>query len=311
SGRVEGEKAFYRLLSWTEGDFWFSPGAVDAEVRISLPVDHLVIEGMRQLDEMNAQRETLPHAENCLRLKVPRDRLPRGLRPTTQEILLLAEYYPLVQDILDHCPRPDFEVLQILKVLLEKGVLEEWKDSSGSENQRLPLLTSDEIILIKDHLGERDVFLDQASAKLVLLAAAAEDIRRFIQSLQGIVEFEPAPEFLLGEDRLGLGNVGLLSIAETFSLRLFALPATAETAPLWPPFCRRLFGVVSLSGSQELFSAVEFFKFRSRVPVVPVTFQAPREDAFLLRRGDRKCLRELLVYFLSNFRRPLAARENA
>jgi hypothetical protein len=68
---------------------------------------------------------------------------------------------------------------------------------------------------------------------------------------------------------------------------------------------------MSLSDSQELLSAKEFFKFRSRVPVVSVTFNEPREGAFLLRRGDRMSFRELLAFFASHFRRPVAARENS
>ncbi|WP_432823192.1 DUF4388 domain-containing protein [Trichloromonas sp.] len=310
-GRVDGDKAFYRMLDWIDGDFWFSPGAVDVEIRINAPVDHLVIEGLRQLDERNAQLASLPPLDACLEMKVPRDRLPRGLRPTTQEILILAEYYPLVQDILDHCPRPDFEVLQVLKVLIDKGVLAERKEGLTAEVSRIPLLSSDEIIVIKDHLGERDVLLDEASAKLILLAATAEDVRRFVQAMQGISEFEPAHDFLLGEECLGLGDVGRLAITETFSLRLFSLPATAETGPLWTPFCRRLFGVVSLAESGEVAAAEEFFKLRSRVPVVSVAFNEAREGAFLLKRGDRMTFREMLAFFATHFRRSLPAREDA
>ncbi len=310
-GRVDGDKAFYRLLDWNEGDFWFSPGAVDVEVRINLPVDHLVIDGLRQIDDMNAQSASLPSPDSCLEMKVSRDRLPRGLRPTTQEILILTEYYPMVQDILDHCPRPDFEVLQVLKVLIEKGLLEERKEGLTAEISRIPLLSPDEIIVIKDHLGERDVLLDEASAKLILLAATAADVQRFVQSLQGIAEFEPAHDFLLGEDSLGLGDVGRLMITETFSLRLFSLPATAETAPLWTPFCRRLFGVASLAEPGQVTAAEEFFKLRSRVPVVSISFADPREGAFVLKRGDRMSFRELLAFFAAHFRRSQPAREDA
>ncbi len=309
-GRVDGDKAFYRLLDWNEGDFWFSPGAVDAEVRINAPVDHLVIDGLRQIDERKAQSASLPSPDSFLEMKIPRDRLPRGLRPTTQEILILAEYYPLVQDILDHCPRPDFEVLQVLKVLIDKGLLAERKEGLTTEISRIPLLSSDEIIGIKDLLGERDVLLDEASAKLILLAETADDVRRFVQSLQGISEFEPAHDFLLGEDNLSLGDVGRLVITETFSLRLFSLPATAETGPLWTPFCRRLFGVVSLAEPGAVVAAEEFFQLRSRVPVLSISFNKPREGAFLLKRGDRMAFRELLAYFATHFRRSQLTRED-
>lgn len=310
-GRVDGEKAFFRLLGWVEGEFWFSPGGIDVEARITVPVDHLIIEGLRQMDEMAAQSASLPDLEACLELKVPRERLPRGLRPTTQEILVLTEYYSQVREILDHCPRPDFEVLQILKVLIDKGVLGVRRDNGQAESGRLPLLSSEEVILIKDHLGERDVLLSEASAKLVLLADEVEDVRRFVRSLQGIGEFDPAHDFLLGEDRLGLGDIGRLVITETFVLRLFVLPATVDFAPLWTPFVRRLFGVVTLSESELVTAARDFFKTRSHAPVVAVAFNEPKKDAFLLKKGDRKTFRNLLTFFASHFCRPVPAREDA
>ena len=309
-GRVDGDKAFFRLLAWTDGEFWFSPGGIDVEARITVPIDHLIIEGLRQMDEMAAQSASLPDLDACLELKIPRERLPRGLRPTTQEILVLTEYYSQVREILDHCPRPDFEVLQILKMLLDKGVLGVRRDSGQAESGRLPLLTSEEVILIKDHLGERDVLLAEASAKLVLLADEVEDVRRFVRSLQGIGEFDPAHDFLLGEEGLGLGDIGRLLINETFALRLFVLPATREAAPLWTPFLRRLFGVLCLSDGPGMAAAREFFQNRAQAPVVTAAFDEPKKGAFFLKKGDRKSFRELLAFFASQFRRPLPARED-
>jgi hypothetical protein len=232
------------------------------------------------------------------------------LRPTTQEILVLTEYYSQVREILDHCPRPDFEVLQILKVLIDKGVLGLLRDSGQAESGRLPLLSSEEVILIKDHLGERDVLLSEASAKLVLLAAEGEDVRRFVRSLQGIGEFDPAQDFLLGNEGLGLGDIGRLLINETFALRLFVLPATREAAPLWTPFLRRLFGVLCLSDGAGMMAAREFFLNRAQAPVVTAAFDEPKKGAFFLKKGDRKSFRELLAFFASQFRRPLPVRED-
>ncbi|WP_221248672.1 DUF4388 domain-containing protein [Desulfuromonas versatilis] len=297
-GRTEGEKAFYRLLRWEEGQFRFNPGRVESEARIARPMDHLIMDGLRQIDELIAQAEAMPHPDSLLVLKVPRDRLPRGLRPATQEILMILEYYPRVRDILDHCPRSDFEILQVLKVLLAKGLIEEHREEPGGLPMQLPLLSSAEVIALKDHLGERDVLLEEASAKLILLASCAADIRRFVQSLKGIPEFEPEGDFLLSDVSLGLGEVGRLNVAETFSLRLFSLPATDEAAPLWTPFCRRLFGVVSLG---NLAKAEEFFKFRARVPVIKLAFSGDSPGVFVLEEGERKSLRRLLELFARRF----------
>lgn len=59
-GRVEAQKAFYRLLGWEEGLFSFRPMALETEPRIAAPMDHLLMEGLRQHDEMLAQAERLP-----------------------------------------------------------------------------------------------------------------------------------------------------------------------------------------------------------------------------------------------------------
>ncbi len=303
-GRVEGEKAFFRLLRWESGKFCFAPGKVDVEVQIATPMDHLIMEGLRQSDEMLAQAAELPALDALLELKVPRDRLPRGLRPTTQEILVLLEYYSLVKDILDHCPRPDFEILQVLRVLIEKGLVEQFHESVESEADINPLLSSSQVIALKDHLGERDVLLEEASAKLILLASAAEDIRKFVNTLQGIGEFEPESDFQINGSGLGLGDIGRLVVGDTFYLRLFSLPATEEAAPLWTPFCRRLFGVVSLVANGTLGSAEEYFKNRARVPVIRVGFADGEEGRFQLRKGDRAELQRMLTTFASRFAGP-------
>jgi CheY-like chemotaxis protein len=300
-GVVTGEKAIYRLLRWEEGKFSFAPGRLETEVRIAVPTDHLIMEGLRQNDEMAAQAGQLPAAEDRLALKVSRDRLPQGLRPATQEILVLLEYYQRVQDLLDHSPRTDFEVLQVLRILIDKGLVEKRAELPLSEEGRFPLLTADEVIAMRDHLGERDSLLEDASAKLILLAASAAQVQLFVQSLQGIEEFLPESGLLAGSATLALGDVGRLAVGETFSLRLFCLPATAESAPLWTPFCRRLFGVVSLADAGELPEAEEFFRQRVRLPVARVAFAGAPADAFLLQRGDRPALRRLLAFFASRF----------
>ncbi len=299
-GRVSGEKAFFRLLSWENGKFWFAPGVPEIETQIASPLDHLLMEGLRQLDELAAQRSSLPSAETLLTLKVPRDRLPRGLRPTTQEILLLMEYYQQVGDLLEHCPRPDFEILQLLKVLLDKGLVEEVQQVPAVEH--LPLLTSEEVIAVKDFFGEGDALLETASAKLILLACDQGAVRAFAQTLQGVPEFEPESDFLLSGDTLGLGDIGRLLVGETLSLRLFCLPAATATSPLWTPFRRRLFGVAALGDDPGLQEAIAFFEGTAHVPVVRIDCNGTSPNhGHLLRRNDRKALRRFLADLASRF----------
>ena len=131
-GRVSAEKAFYRLLLWDFGKFRFTPGSPQVENHIDLPTDQLLMEGMRQNDEMLAQMSTFPAADRLLELAVPRDHLPKGLRPGTLEIIELIDGETHVSYIVDNSPRTDYEVLQVLRALLEKSVLKETR-SSGVE----------------------------------------------------------------------------------------------------------------------------------------------------------------------------------
>lgn len=309
-GRVSGEKAFFRLLRWEQGQFWFAPGAPEVEAKIACPLDHLLMEGMRQNDEERAQQDSLPAPGTRLALRIPRERLPRGLRPTTQEVLLLLEYYQRVADILDHCPRPDFEVLQVLRVLLEKGLVEEIEEVQPAE-AAAPLLTSEEVLAVKDTYNEGATLLETATAKVILLATEPAPVRDFLDAVQGLPEFRPAGEALLGSDRLPLGDIGLLLVGETFALRLFILPAGAETAPLWTSFGRRLFGVAALGASTEMNRAIDFFETQAHIPVARIVKPGAGASGFVLEAGNRQGLRRLLAFFATRFRGEAAQEEES
>jgi hypothetical protein len=50
-GDEAGEDAFYRLLTWAEGDFSFETGKREIEHQMSRSTMGLLMEGMRRLDE--------------------------------------------------------------------------------------------------------------------------------------------------------------------------------------------------------------------------------------------------------------------
>jgi len=305
-GPVAGEKAFFRLLQWEEGKFRFSPGTRMHEAKIVYPLDQLIMEAARQKDELAAQADRFAASESLLALKVPKDRLPQGMRPATQEVLVLLENYPRVRDLLDHCSRPDLEILQILQLLIDKGLVEERSGQVAARRKRSPLLLSEEIIAVKDVLGEGDILLQEASAKLILLATGEGDIRRFLEAFHGIDEFASEKSRAAQGKGPMLGDIGRLIVSDTFHLRLFSLPAAPEASPLWGAFCRRVFGVVSLGTKGMLKDAEDFFVRTVNIPLAAVSLDGPSEGTFFLPRGDREGLRKLLAFFAERLpgRRP-------
>jgi len=297
---VEGEKAFYRLVTWDKGKFWFAPGEGIWEPRIDRPTDFLIIEGVRQSDELAALKGQLPTPEMALSIKVAVDQLPKGLRPATQQVLLLLQRHEKVAEVLDRCALPDLEILQILKVLIDKGLVDTRKTSPPTPRPSGPLLSTEEILAIKERLGDRDVLLEEASAKLVVLASDGRQLQEFIEALDGFPEFTPDPAFRASDVVTHLGDLGRLEVGEAFSLRVFSLPANEQLTPLWRAFRRRLLGVVSLGDSGDIENAEHFFGSEHGAPVVRC-FAGAEGLCSPLVKGNRNSLLQLLAYFVSHY----------
>jgi CheY-like chemotaxis protein len=300
-GQIEGAKAFYRMLMWDQGKFRFTPGHPQTEVRINISTDQLLLEGMRQNDEMRAQMSTFPAADTLLNLMLSVEQLPDGLRPATMDIVNALAARPRVADLVENSLLPDYEVLQILRTLIDKKIVREKMLAPEESTPATALLHLDEILAIKGFLGDVETINDDMAAKLILLASSDREVGMFLQSLQGIDEFEPESDFLQGAGELTLGDVGRLEIGDSFNLRLFVLPATDESAPLWRPFCHHLFGVLSLAEDDQLIEAETYFLESMHVPVARNRDAKQFSDVLPLRRGDRRSLRRLLRFYAAHF----------
>src|SRR5512138_315233 len=69
-GAAVGEKALYRLLTRREGQFAFVPGPSGGEPRIERKVEELVLEGLRQADEVARLQPALPQPGDLVELAV-------------------------------------------------------------------------------------------------------------------------------------------------------------------------------------------------------------------------------------------------
>ena len=89
-----GEKALWRLLTRREGQFAFVPGGGgggEAEDRIGRKVEELVLEGLRQADELARLLPSMPAATDVLERAVHPSELPPGLHPVTEEVVGILE----------------------------------------------------------------------------------------------------------------------------------------------------------------------------------------------------------------------------
>jgi pSer/pThr/pTyr-binding forkhead associated (FHA) protein len=117
-------KSVFRILAWTRGTFDLEP-PIDRTfpIEIDATIQEILMEGMRQLDELNNLRPRMP--EQNARLILPRPLKPRlrDLGPVELDTLQLALNFGVVIAVMDRSPATDFETARALLRLIEAGYL--------------------------------------------------------------------------------------------------------------------------------------------------------------------------------------------
>jgi len=232
TGSVEGEKALYRLLAWRRGTFAFREDLVPDRAVIDRPTRALLREAQRQSREWERLAVELPPAHARVALTVSRSSLPNVLHPLTQEVLLVLELSERVQDVLDRCSFPDYQVLRTLQTLARRGMVQLRSDASSTDptvggGLFAPALAA----RLRDWLDQgraRDA--GPVDAKVVVVASAPEALRAFgaLASRLPGAEVAPAPT------APGIWPLLRLPVDEEIAIELFDVPPSSRFAPVWP-----------------------------------------------------------------------------
>ncbi len=121
---VPPEKAFYRVLVWDTGTFDLLP-KVEREFpnEISGSIEGLLMEGMRQLDEIRRLGDALPPLQSSVSVASPLERPLRDASPEELDVIQLALNHDTLVEMMNHSGKPDPEVAEVVVALLEKGYL--------------------------------------------------------------------------------------------------------------------------------------------------------------------------------------------
>ena len=117
-------KSIFRILTWSHGSFDLAP--LDERPlpgEISASVQELLMEGLRQIDELNNIRDRLP--DLGAQLYVPRPLEPKlaALSPLELDVFQLAYNHEQLATILNHSTGTDLETAKAVLHLLEGGFL--------------------------------------------------------------------------------------------------------------------------------------------------------------------------------------------
>lgn len=125
-GPVETEKAVFRMLTWKDADFEFRPDEFDPaqfERQILMSVENILMEGFRQMDELDKLGPEIPPRRIKLRLLITDNAALEQLPPAVKAVLRSIVRYQSVGEILDRTPLYDLDVVKILIVLRRKKLI--------------------------------------------------------------------------------------------------------------------------------------------------------------------------------------------
>ncbi|HUU03909.1 MAG TPA: response regulator [Myxococcota bacterium] len=124
-GRLQGEKAVYRLLLWNSGTFEidFKPSLAHPD-NITLSSQGLLMEGMRRLDEWGRMLEQLPSLQTCFEVDYHElsDRLSE-IPDEINHILRLFDSKRALLQVVDDSQFDDLEALGIISKLYFEGLI--------------------------------------------------------------------------------------------------------------------------------------------------------------------------------------------
>jgi len=117
-------KSAIRILAWTRGTFDFDPPEERTlPVTIDLSVTELLMEGLRQIDELNAIRHKLPDLDTRLAVPQPLEPLLRALSPIELDVFQLAWNHGHLAVVMNKCQATDLETTKAVIKLLSSGYL--------------------------------------------------------------------------------------------------------------------------------------------------------------------------------------------
>jgi CheY-like chemotaxis protein/tetratricopeptide (TPR) repeat protein len=124
TGRLKGERAFYRMLVWNEGVFQMEFGPHEEQDVIELSTQGLLMEGMRRVDEWGRLLEQLPPLEHAF--EIDYTELVNRLSEIPDEVngvLRLFDGRRSLLDVVDESDFGDLEALEVVSKLYFEGLI--------------------------------------------------------------------------------------------------------------------------------------------------------------------------------------------
>lgn len=259
-GEVEGEKALFRLVTWKDGTFAFSPGPAPLRKLVNRPMGDVLLEGMRLSDERERLLTSLPPIGQLLQ-RAPNAGSVVEPHPVTAEVLQILRVPRRISEILDLSDSPDLEVLSAIGALLSREIIER---VAGAELTEGPLLGAAEVHALRGRLMRGRVARSTLVTKVVVCGSGSRAGRWLLKSLPGVSPVSAEPQAL----RSSFGTLGRLDVSDVLRVDLLVVPTAEAARPLWRPFVAGSVGALLLEETEAALKLARYCAFELRLPLV-------------------------------------------
>jgi pSer/pThr/pTyr-binding forkhead associated (FHA) protein len=118
------QKSFNRIITWETGEFELRPpDNQEFMTELDESTEHLLMEALRQLDELRNVSGSLPPMDQTLTLSVPMQPALRDLAPEELDVLQLIINWGTLQGVFDNASQDDVVIARSVVSLIERGYL--------------------------------------------------------------------------------------------------------------------------------------------------------------------------------------------
>lgn len=280
--RIDGEKALFRLLAAQEGQFAFVPGEGAAR-RIQTPTNALLMEAMRQIDELRQLRREIAPASEVFLAHEPPSGPGRGQDgdKLERELLTALQVPRGLDELCDEISASDLEAVSSLAKLVSAGRVQAMPLASltapfAPEGQLSILRALVTRLTPKGFLPPPRVVIAASHRRMLGLAHA-------IRYIEGVVASSEIPP------RAALPRpFGTLRLGENVELSIVGMPVDDTFAPVWALTLPGAAAVVRIDGAggpafEQCCEAVEAQVLEAEQLVTELDVAMPAQVAALLR----------------------------
>lgn len=239
--RLEGEKALFRLLGEKQGRFAFTHSQGPMLRRLQASTPELLIEGARQLDELNARLRALALSDDALLSVALPDRTDDVGVNRVAEALLQPK---TTAELLDELAIADLTVVNALENLIASGRVRRIPGGGA----KVEFADPDRVNMLAAQVKQLERPGFPGSTRL-LLAGSPEQMVALGHALRRIANAVPPPR---AAPAIHVPQMlGVLRLGDIAELHVIGLPLLDAYSPVWTLALPGSAVVVLLSGSES------------------------------------------------------------